>query len=377
MATKRPLPSSFSTSNAPTTKRAAPSSTLTAFFPSSTGPARPPQPVVASDPLTDRASTFVAHAAPCTNRVQAATLHAHVRALRTPAHPVECSHEVLAWRCLGLKPGRNGLGRDGEDDWRVEGGAEDDGEKGAGAVVREVLEREGGVDVAIVVSRLYGGALYLSLSAHTEPNSSLTLSSPSPSRLSLPPSSSLPSSPSSAPRPAHSSGIMLGPARFTHIRTVASQALARLGAAQRLATLTAQLVDLDAQIAALSSSSSSSTASAPAAAVPAAVPQAYKALTVDKAERLVAAREKRLGLLRARAGARASERVGAGGGGREGGVGGAGAREGADVAEGEGEEGGGAGAAGEKKEEEEEEGGKATASSRGGSGAAATSAPGE
>ncbi|GAA5847331.1 hypothetical protein JCM9279_000240 [Rhodotorula babjevae] len=253
MSTKRAAPASFSSSNAPT-KRAAPStsSTLTAFFPSSTGPARPPQPVVASDPITDRASTFVAHASPCTNHVQAATLHAHVRALRTPSHPVECSHEVLAWRCLGLKPGRTGL--EGEDDWRVEGGADDDGEKGAGAVVREVLGKEGGVDVAIVVSRLYGG-------------------------------------------------IMLGPARFTHIRSVASQALARLLAAQRLASLTAQLRDLDAQIAGLSSSSSSSftaTATSPAAAPPAAAAAAYKALTVDKAARLVAAREKRLELLRGR-----------------------------------------------------------------------------
>ncbi|KPV73351.1 uncharacterized protein RHOBADRAFT_45925, partial [Rhodotorula graminis WP1] len=204
MTTKRPAPSSFAASNAPT-KRAAPSTTLTSFFPSSTGPARPPQPVVASDPITDRSSTFVAHAAPCTNHVQAATLHAHVRALRTPSHPVECSHEVLAWRCLGLRPGRTGL--EGEDDWRVEGGADDDGEKGAGAVVREVLDREGGVDVAIVVSRLYGG-------------------------------------------------IMLGPARFTHILTVASQALARLLAQLRLAALEKQLRDLDAQIASFSTASS-------------------------------------------------------------------------------------------------------------------------
>ncbi|GAA5901000.1 hypothetical protein JCM8208_007586 [Rhodotorula glutinis] len=258
MSAKRPAPSSFSSSNAPT-KRAPP---LTAFFPSSTGPARPPQPVVASDPLTDRASTFVAHAAPCTNHVQAATLHAHVRALRTPTHPVECSHEVLAWRCMGLRPGRTGL--DGEDDWRVEGGADDDGEKGAGAVVREVLDKEGGVDVALVVSRLYGG-------------------------------------------------IMLGPARFAHIRTVASQALARLLAAQRLASLTAQLHELDAEIAALSSSSSTTTSSTTSTSTPASTARApppptaastaaaYKALTVDKAERLVAAREKRLGLLRERA----------------------------------------------------------------------------
>ncbi|GAA6057101.1 hypothetical protein JCM3770_002081 [Rhodotorula araucariae] len=241
MSAKRSASSAFATSNAPPAKRAAPS-TLAAYFPSLTGPAQPPAPLVASDPVTDRASTFVAHAAPCTNRVQAQTLQAHVGALRNKDHPVECSHEILAWRCMALRPGRTGV--DSEDDWRAEGGADDDGEKGAGAVVREVLEKEGGVDCAIVVSRLYGG-------------------------------------------------IMLGPARFSHIRTVASQALARLLAAQRLAALAAQLATLDSAIAALSPASAS--ASSPPKLPPAQTQ--YAALTVDKAERLVAAREKRLGLL--------------------------------------------------------------------------------
>ncbi|BGP51783.1 hypothetical protein JCM10450v2_007739 [Rhodotorula kratochvilovae] len=235
-SSKRPASSAFSSSNAPSAKRAAPASgTLGSYFPSLTGPAQPPSPVLASDPLTDRASTFVAHAAPCTNRVQAQTLQTHVRALRNRDHPVECSHEVLGWRCMALKPGRSGL--ESEDDWKVEGGADDDGEKGAGAVVKEVLEKEGGVDCAIVVSRLYGG-------------------------------------------------IMLGPARFTHIRTVASQALSRLLATQRLTALRAELRTLDGAIAALSPS--------PAKPVPA---TQYAGLTVEKAERLVAAREKRLGLL--------------------------------------------------------------------------------
>ena len=34
---------------------------------------------------------------------------------------------------------------------------DDDGENGASAVIKEVLTQEGGIDVAIVISRLYGG----------------------------------------------------------------------------------------------------------------------------------------------------------------------------------------------------------------------------
>jgi len=79
---------------------------------------------------------------------------------------------------------------------------------------------------------------------------------------------------------------MLGPVRFAHIRAVASQALARLLAAQRLSALQSQLGTLDAAIAALSPS--------PAKPPP---PMQYAAISVDKAERLVAAREKRLELL--------------------------------------------------------------------------------
>ncbi|GAA5985613.1 hypothetical protein JCM10908_007042 [Rhodotorula pacifica] len=227
--------------DAPPSKRSSASTStaaLTAYFPSKTGPARPPQPIVASDPITDRQSTFVAHAAPCSNHTQAHTLQNHIRSLRTGTHPVECSHEILGWRCLTLRPGRTGL--DSEDDFKVVIDGDDDGEKGGAAVIREVLTQEGGVDVAIVISRLYGG-------------------------------------------------IMLGPARFTHMRKCASQALSRLLEAQRLPQLLSRLEELDDEI----------RSHAPANASPAAAATAkYAALDVAKAERLVAAREKRLELLR-------------------------------------------------------------------------------
>ncbi|GAA5868455.1 hypothetical protein JCM3774_005386 [Rhodotorula dairenensis] len=235
---------SFASADVPTAKRSATATTsapaLTAYFPSKTGPARPPQPVVASDPITDRQSTFIAHAAPCSNHTQAHTLHSHIRNLRAGTHPVECSHEILAYRCLTLKPGKTGL--DSENDFKVVIDGDDDGEKGGAAVIKEVLTQEGGIDVAIVISRLYGG-------------------------------------------------IMLGPVRFAHMRKCASQALSRLLDAQRLPQLLSQLEELDREIESHSPATVSPAASGRSSSK-------YAKLDVAKAERLVAAREKRLELLR-------------------------------------------------------------------------------
>ncbi|BGP03598.1 hypothetical protein RTBOTA2_006369 [Rhodotorula toruloides] len=222
---------SFGSSNTPSAKR----TSLNAYFPSTTGPPKPPSPLVSSDPLTDRSSTFIAHAAPCTNHTQAQTLQNYVRNLRSTTHPVECTHEIMAYRCMGLKPGKTGL--ESEDDWKVEINGDDDGEKGGSTIIKEVLTQEGGVDVAIVVSRLYGG-------------------------------------------------VMLGPVRFNHIRACASQALSRLLSAQNLSNLLARLSSLDAEIA----SHSSSPTKPPSK-------DQYAGLDEAKAERLVKAREKRLELL--------------------------------------------------------------------------------
>lgn len=62
---------------------------------------------------------------------------------------------MMAYRCMSLKLGKTGLG--GEDDWTTKVGSEDDGEKGGGSQVRRSIEEGGGVDVAVVVSRWYGG----------------------------------------------------------------------------------------------------------------------------------------------------------------------------------------------------------------------------
>ncbi|BGP20171.1 hypothetical protein JCM10213_000744 [Rhodosporidiobolus nylandii] len=231
----------------PPQKRAANNSggggTLNSFFPTTHRPA-PPFPLIASDPLTDRLSTFIAHASPVTTALSAQNLQEYVRKLRNTSHPVECSHEVLAYRIVAPKPGKSGL--EGEEDWTVRDAGEDDGEKGASAVVRECLKAEGAVDVGVVVSRLYGG-------------------------------------------------VMLGPVRFTHIRTVATQAIQRLASAQALPSLLSRLSSLDAEIGSLSAFLNPPTAPPPD---PAKVKAQYAQLDVPKAERLVSAREKRVELLR-------------------------------------------------------------------------------
>ncbi|GAA5892838.1 hypothetical protein JCM6882_000592 [Rhodosporidiobolus microsporus] len=236
---KRSAP--FSAPSEPSSKRAAPSS-LNSFFATTHTP-RPPSPLVHSDPLTDRSSTFIAHAAPCTSSSSASAFQSYIRALRAPSHPVECSHEMLGWRVVAPKPGKSGL--ESEEDWAVRDGGEDDGEKDGGSTIREVLRREGAVDVMVVVSRLYGGQ-------------------------------------------------MLGPARFAHIRTVTSQALSRLSLALALPALLARLAELDAEILALSPPSAKPLSEADREKTRA----QYGALDVQKAERLVQAREKRVELLR-------------------------------------------------------------------------------
>ncbi|GAA6039191.1 hypothetical protein JCM8097_000462 [Rhodosporidiobolus ruineniae] len=234
---KRAAP--FGSTNEPSAKRSTTSASLNSFFPTTHRPA-PPSPLVHSDPITDRSSTFIAHAAPVTSSNAAEALQTHVRNLRTTSHPVECSHEVLAYRIVAPKVGKSGL--ESEEDWTVREAGDDDGEKGAWAVVKECLKQEGAVDVGVVVSRLYGG-------------------------------------------------VMLGPVRFTHIRQVATQAIQRLAAAQALPSLLSRLKELDAEISTLSLATS-------AVPDPAKLKQQYASLDVPKAERLVAAREKRVEVLR-------------------------------------------------------------------------------
>ncbi|KAM0753828.1 ribosomal protein S5 domain 2-like protein [Meredithblackwellia eburnea MCA 4105] len=216
----------------PPAKRSAPtpSSSLNTWL-SVKAPSAPTV-LVNSPPLTDRKSTFVAHATFAKNEHQAKQFHSFVRALRAPNHPTPADHEILGWRTMGLRLGKDGMK---EEDWIVKSGGDDDDEKGGSNTVRKCLEEEASVDVAVVVSRYWGG-------------------------------------------------VMLGPDRFNHMRTVTKQALELL-AAQQLVT---KLQELDREIDSLILSP---ILFSPGQKVPA--PPNYEGMTVLKAERLLKAKEKR------------------------------------------------------------------------------------
>lgn len=122
-------------------------------------PPKAPIPLVSSPPLTDRQSTFVAHATTASSSHAAEQFHAFVRQLRSPSHPSAADHEMLAWRTMGLRIGREGVD---EADWIVKSGSDDDGEKNGGNTMRKCLEEEGAVDAVVVVSRQVSSLLLLS-----------------------------------------------------------------------------------------------------------------------------------------------------------------------------------------------------------------------
>lgn len=114
-----------------------------------------PNPIVSSDPLTDRRSTFVAHAAPVTTPTGAAQFQALVRTLVVEGkHPREADHEMYAARFMALRSGKDGTA---PEDWTSKLAGDDDGEKGGSSAIKRCLESSGAVDVAVVVSRWYGG----------------------------------------------------------------------------------------------------------------------------------------------------------------------------------------------------------------------------
>ncbi|KAA1470532.1 ribosomal protein S5 domain 2-like protein [Dentipellis sp. KUC8613] len=108
-----------------------------------------------SQEIRDRASTFVG------NIYRARTLaeaRAAINYLSRVVHGSKpASHEIAAWRCMSLKAGKTGL--DGEDDFEVIEGSEDDGEGRAGARVLKAMQTEAVMDAVVIVSRWYGGTM--------------------------------------------------------------------------------------------------------------------------------------------------------------------------------------------------------------------------
>ncbi|OCH90571.1 ribosomal protein S5 domain 2-like protein [Obba rivulosa] len=122
------------------------------------------RPKATSQEIRDRSSIFIA------NIFEAATPEDARKAVEhmNRVHASKPAYEIAAWRCMVVKPGKSGLG--GPDDFELRFGSDDGGERYAGGRVLRVMQAEGVLDAVVVVSRWYGG-------------------------------------------------IMLGPARFTHIET--------------------------------------------------------------------------------------------------------------------------------------------------------------
>ncbi|KAK2463136.1 hypothetical protein APHAL10511_004791 [Amanita phalloides] len=209
-------------------------STIHSFFPSS----RPfPRPLASSQDIRDRGSAFIAYLFPATSPAQARTCINHLRHVDHASNPA--SHEIAAWRCMVLKPGSTGLC--GPDDFELKCGYDDDGEKWAGNRILQVMQRLAIIDAVVIVSRWYGG-------------------------------------------------VLLGPARFTHIESCAEQVCREFKKLEELQDCIATLTSLDDLLAELRSQLEQGSSSS-AQTDKDNKKRDYSILDVPKAKRLIAARE--------------------------------------------------------------------------------------
>ncbi|KAH7927440.1 ribosomal protein S5 domain 2-like protein [Leucogyrophana mollusca] len=222
----------------------------------------PPKAIATSQEIRDRGSAFVGNVYRANSPEDAKAAVQHHKLV---VHSGKQAYEICAWRCMVLKHGKTGLG--GPDDFELKTGYNDDGEQWAGNKILKVMQTEGLLDAVVIVSRWFGGTL-------------------------------------------------LGPARFTHIETCASEVCRKFKRLEEmeehittLTTLDDILATLRAEFGALTSESpsvadTSSPASArfepsvpPAASIEskASKKQDYSGLQKDldlaKAKRLVNARE--------------------------------------------------------------------------------------
>ncbi|KAL0072488.1 hypothetical protein AAF712_000251 [Marasmius tenuissimus] len=114
-----------------------------------------PQPVSTSQEVRDRGSTFVANIFRATNLSEARNCINHLRNVDHASKPA--THEISAWRFMALKEGKTGLG--GPDEFRLESGSDDDGEQWAGGKLLKVMEGQAIIDAVVIVSRWYGGIM--------------------------------------------------------------------------------------------------------------------------------------------------------------------------------------------------------------------------
>ncbi|KAJ3776303.1 ribosomal protein S5 domain 2-like protein [Lentinula raphanica] len=216
-----------------------------------------PEPKATSQEIRDRKSNFVATIFLAATPEEAKS---HVQYLRKVLHASRpASHEIFAYRCMVLKPGKTGLS--GPDDFEVKAGYDDDGEQWAGAKVLRVMESLAVLDAVVICSRWYGG-------------------------------------------------IMLGSARFTHIETCVTEVCRTFKNKQELEDCIAMLATLDDilkqlrdELAGLSHlSASTSSSSIDNTLRPKSKAPDYASWTVSdlsKARRLVTAREKAVASVKA------------------------------------------------------------------------------
>ncbi|KAG5647099.1 hypothetical protein DXG03_001470 [Asterophora parasitica] len=200
---------------------------------------RPPQePLATSQEIHDRGSNFIGNLYPATSVSEARVRINHLRDV--VHHNKPASHEIAAWRCMVLKHGRTGLG--GLDDFELIVGSQDDGEKWAGERVLKVMQTHAVIDAVVIVSRWYGGT-------------------------------------------------MLGPARFSHIETCATDVCLSFKRTDELRECLSTLTTLDAVLAGLRAEYSGTSSSQPTIPGASSAPKDYAGLGLDKGKRLIKARE--------------------------------------------------------------------------------------
>jgi len=189
-----------------------------------------PSPVIVttSQEIRDRGSIFVASVYRATSAEDAkTTVHYH----KNVVHAGKEVYEISAWRCMVLKSGRTGLG--GPDDFELRTGFDDGGEQWAGSKVLKIMQTEGTLDAVVIVSRW--SVYSITELTRTEWNMFIY----------------------------RFGGTLLGPARFKHIETCASEACHKFRkieemeeCIQTLTTLDDLLVTLRTELDALTSDAS-------------------------------------------------------------------------------------------------------------------------
>ncbi|KAG5342609.1 Protein IMPACT-A [Termitomyces sp. T112] len=195
------------------------------------------QPEVTSQEIRDRGSTFIANLFPAASPSEVRARIAYLKDVLHKGKPA--THEIAAWRCMVPKPGRNGLG--GPDDFELNVGNIDDGEKWAGARVQKIMESYAIIDAVVIVSRWYGGT-------------------------------------------------MLGPVRFAHIETCAAEVCQEFKRSEELRECISQLTNLDAVLAGLRAEYSESSPVEPVT-TGSTTSKDYTNLDLEKGRRLIKARE--------------------------------------------------------------------------------------